>query len=118
MRIPSKLNVCHSLTVGPFRGCVHGVHHVLLIFLIFEIKVRRLLVGSTLNRHYSGWQLKAHYEKCFKGFYKEKFMKGDIMNPCVEEWGDYQDCVKATLKARKIATMLQKELSKEQGTKS
>jgi len=33
----------------------------------------------------------------------------------VEEWAEYQECVQAHLKARKIAVMLQKELAEQGG---
>ena len=40
-------------------------------------------------------------------------LQGDIGSRCVEEWAEYQECVQAHLKARKIAVLLQKELAEQ-----
>eukprot|EP00695_Tsukubamonas_globosa_P000818 TRINITY_DN1731_c0_g1_i1.p1 TRINITY_DN1731_c0_g1~~TRINITY_DN1731_c0_g1_i1.p1 ORF type:complete len:99 (-),score=8.52 TRINITY_DN1731_c0_g1_i1:44-340(-) len=47
-------------------------------------------------------ELKEKYTKCFNSWFSEKFLRGQIMQDCQQEWEDYKDCVQLSLAQKNL----------------
>lgn len=47
-------------------------------------------------------KIKQVYENCFRQWYTEEFMKGNIKPGCQDEFDEYKDCVIAVMQRKAI----------------
>ncbi|GBG26536.1 TP53-regulated inhibitor of apoptosis 1 [Hondaea fermentalgiana] len=47
-------------------------------------------------------KIKQVYENCFRQWYTEEFMKGNVMPGCQDEFDEYKDCVIAVMQNKHV----------------
>jgi len=54
-------------------------------------------------------KIKQVYENCFRDWYAEQFMKGDVRPACQDEFEEYRECVILAMKERGTDKLVSKD---------